>query len=96
MSTLEEKSARGAKATALLEDPIFREAVETVQAHIFDDFAKTDPADTGALQRRRIELQALAEVVRQIKSVIDTGKIAAAEIQRESLAQRTKRRFGIR
>lgn len=96
MSTLEEKSARGAKAAALLEDELFREAVGKVQQHIFDSFAATDPADTGAMLRLRLKLQCMADVVRELTEVANTGKIARHEIERETLAQKVKRRVGFR
>lgn len=94
--TLEEQTVRGAKAKALMEDPILRDAIERVQQHVFDEFARTDPADTGALQLRRLELKALADVVRMVKEVIDSGKIAAHSIEQETKLQKMQRRFGLR
>lgn len=94
--TLEEKAARGTKAQALLEDELFRDAIGKVQQHVFDQFAETDPADTGTLTRLRIKLQCIAEVVREMREVANTGKIAKHEIERESLAMKAKRRLGMR
>lgn len=94
--TLEEQAARGIKAQMLLEDELFREAIEKVQQGVFDNFAATDPADTGTMLRLRLKLQVVADVCREMKEVMNTGKIAKHEIERESWAAQAKRRLGIR
>lgn len=93
--TLEEKAARGVKARALLEDELLREAIGAVQQNVFDQFAATDPADTGTMQRLRIKLQVIADIVRQLTEVMNTGKIAKHEIEQESRAAKLRRRIGL-
>lgn len=93
--TLEEKAARGTKARLLLEDELFREAIGAVQQSVFDQFAATDPADTGTMQRLRLKLQVIADIVRDLTSVMNTGKIAAHQIEQESRAAKLRRRIGL-
>lgn len=91
--------SRGVKAKAILEDEMFREAVEAVQKSIFDEFAEIEPSDVAKLQVCRLRLNALAEVTRRLASVMNTGKLAEVEREREqTIAQRTAERLkrGIR
>ena len=97
--TLEQEMARGAQARAILEHDLFKEAVETVQKGILEAFASAEPADKDGLQLLRLRLKCLADVVRQIQTVMETGILAQEEAKRrqgiaEMAAQRLKR--GIR
>jgi hypothetical protein len=91
--TLEEESGRGAHARKILEDDLFKEAVAKVQQDVFDTFAKTDPKDDGELKIQRLRLKCLADVVRNLGDVMNTGKLAEKQIEEEvSLAQRVVER----
>lgn len=94
-STLARDVERGRRASILIEDPIFREAVTITQQKVFDDFSKTDPANVQELQKLRLKLQCHADMLREIHEVIRTGKIADHQLQESrSLFERMKR--GIR
>lgn len=94
-SSLAREVERGRRASILLEDPIFRDAVLKTQQQVFDDFAKCDPANVQELQRLRLKLQCHADILRDITEVIRTGKIADHQIKESaSLFERMKR--GIR
>ena len=91
--SLDLEVGRGARAKAILESDLYREAVAKVQADIFDCFAKTDPANLEELRIQRIRLKCLADINRELATVMNTGKLAEAEIkQKQGLAQRMKER----
>lgn len=75
------ETERGAKARIILENEIFREAIQKTQDNIVDAFTKADPGDTKGLQRIRLKLQVHAELVREIQKVMETGKIASTQLQ---------------
>lgn len=96
---MEADIARGQQARRILEDDLFKDAVAKVQQSVFDDFANTDPLEVEALRVQRIRLKCLADVVRELAAVMNTGKVAAAEVQRQqTLIDRAKERMkrGIR
>lgn len=91
--------ARGQKAKLILEDAIYKEAVEKVQQSIFDDFAATEPTKQDELLIHRLRLKALADVTRQLANVMNTGRLAEAQVEQEkSMAERmaSRLRAGIR
>jgi hypothetical protein len=97
--SLETDIARGQQARRILEDDLFKEAVAKVQQSVFDDFAQTDPLEVEALRVQRIRLKCLAEVVRELGAVMNTGKVAQAEVkQQQTLLDRARDRMkrGIR
>lgn len=87
--TAEDEVARGIRAAQIIEDPMFKEAVQKVQQKVFDEFAATDPKEKDLLQMHRLQLKALADVVRQLQSVIQTGQFAKAKIE-QGLKERLK------
>lgn len=96
---LETEVSRGTQARAILENDLFKEAVEKVQQDIFDKFASIDPSDKEGMVIQRLRLNALAEITRNLKDVLDTGILAEKQIEHEqTLAQRMKERVskGIR
>ena len=83
----------GAKAKAVMESEAFRDAVERVQARIRDQFAESDPMDVAKLQAIRYEQKALADVVRELKTSMDSGTMASMQIV--TLRDRAKKFFKI-
>lgn len=97
--TLTEESARGAQARAILEHDLFKEAVEKTQQDIFDKFASLDPADTEGMKIQRLRLKCLADVTRQLQTVMETGRLADEQMKHEqTLMERAAERVrrGIR
>lgn len=72
---------RGIQAKALIESPLFQEAIQKVQQGIFDDFAAVDPSDTDGMRIHRLRLKCLAEITRQLQTVAYTGQLAIEEQQ---------------
>lgn len=91
--TLEEEVGRGQEARRILESKMFKEAHDKVQQDILDSFGKTDPKDVEAMRVERIRLKCLADIVRQLAEVMNTGKLAAAQIERDrTLFEKAKER----
>lgn len=88
-----EKVARGERAQALLKDEIFAEAIEQVRAGIVTAWSNAPIRDKEGHHELKLMLKLLDDVVRNIESVIDNGKIAAETIRRESLADKIKSKF---
>lgn len=99
MDSLEIEVKRGVEAKQVIENPLFQEAISKVQEDIFEKFSSTDPVDLEGLRVQRIRLKCLAEITRNIQSVVETGFLAQEEIARQkSLADRAVDRMkkGIR
>jgi hypothetical protein len=80
---LEKDASHGAEAEAILNSPIFKSSLETVQQAIFDDFAKVDPKDTEELVILRLKLRCLADVMRDLTAVMRTGQLARAQLEQQ-------------
>lgn len=81
--SLEDEVARSVDARHVLNNYLFKEAVDKVQADIFDRFASSDPAAVMELQIQRLRLKALSDIVRQLQTVMETGELAKVEIERQ-------------
>ena len=93
---LERDASRGAEAQAILNSAIFRDACEKVQQGVFDAFAQIDPKDLAGLQEQRIKLRCLADVMRELQTVMQTGQLARAELEqaktlKERVVDKTRR-----
>lgn len=96
---LEADASRGANAKRILDDPLFKGAVERVQKDIYDRFCALEPSDLEGLRIQRLRQNALADVVRGLTSVMQTGRLAQEEINRkQTLVQKATERMarGIR
>ena len=97
--SLEIEVSRGTQARAILENELFKEAVEKTQQDIFDKFSSIDPLDKEGMVIQRLRLNCLAEITRNLKDVMETGLLAEKQIEHEqTLAQKVKERLqkGIR
>jgi hypothetical protein len=91
---IEQEIARGIEAKKILESPRFREAHEKVQQDIFDKFASTDPNDKDGMQVQRLRLNVLADILRNLAEVMNSGRLAEAKLEHErSLMQQAKDRL---
>ena len=80
---LEEDKNRGRQAKQLLEDPIFREAVDTVEKYLDAKILGCDPDNEKQTQRVVLAKQIMKGVIRTIETVIANG--AVAEIKMSEL-----------
>lgn len=97
--SLETEVSRGTQARQILENELFKEAVEKTQQDIFDKFSATDPTDKEGMVIQRLRLKCLADITRNLQDVMNTGILAEEQIEHErSMAQKLKGRMlrGIR
>lgn len=81
MADLNNELYRGEKAKAILESEIFKDTIAKIQQKAFDDFAECDPSDVDKLRECRLMLSANANFVRQLIVVMNTGKLAAVQLE---------------
>lgn len=74
---------RGKEAEYLLNHEIIREAFDTTRQGLIDAMAASPFGDEKTHNHLVIALQLLNKVERCIKSVADTGKLAAIQLERE-------------
>lgn len=97
--TLDQEVSRGVQARQILEDQLFQESVKVVQDDIFEKFSSADPSNLEELRIQRLRLKCLADITRQIQTVMETGYLAEQEIERQkTLTERSIERVrkGIR
>jgi succinylarginine dihydrolase len=80
--TKEERIRRGVNATGLLQDEVFKDAIRVVKEYHTSKFSRPDATDAEVLEARRMVL-ALTELVTQIVSFIEDGKIAKTAEEKE-------------
>lgn len=86
----EEEIRKAGKANEILENEIFREAVEGVQNALIIGIKGAAFKDTELVVRLSQELRALDGVLTNLRSMVETGQMAEAEIERRSLMDRIK------
>lgn len=82
--TPHEEMARGARAKALLEDEMFREAIDKVQAGIIASWKSSPVRDIDGQHELKLMLKLLSDLEGNIRQVMETGKLASIQIERES------------
>lgn len=80
---LYEDSQRGFEAEQLLENPIFKEALANVRAGIINAWAEAPLRDREGAHELKLMLKLLDDVALNIKRVVDTGKMAKIQLERE-------------
>lgn len=91
------ESERGNQAQHWLDDPMTKEAFETVRQGILQEWAKSPVIDKEGQHTLRLMLKLLDDVHANIQQVALTGELARiqikAEKERATLAQRAKQFF---
>lgn len=75
-----EARARGDRAKRLIEDDLFIEAEQKLRASILLAFERSRPEDHEARERAYLEINILNRLIGDLKSLIDSGKLAARNI----------------
>lgn len=78
--SLEEDAKRGARARALLEDPIFVEAFEALTARYYEAWRATQPGDEAARERLFTLSTALGDVRGHFEQVAENGDLAERQL----------------
>lgn len=81
---LREEAYRGEKAKAILESEVFKDSMTKLQQSIFDRFAETAPSDTQGLLECRLMLKLHADFVRELVSVLNSGKLASFQLRKDN------------
>ena len=74
---------RAQQAKFLLENPVYTESVETVRNAIIKGWENAPIRDTEAQHELKLMLKLLNDLELNIKRVVDTGKLAQIEIERQ-------------
>ena len=96
LAQLDDEIRRKADADIILNSPLHKEAWNVIEMHLFDQFSKTkhDQADEREALYR--ELKGLKRVKKYYESILNTGKLAEAELTRlQTLKNATKRVIGM-
>ena len=74
---------RALQAKQLLENPIYAESMDIVRNAILTGWENSPIRDTEGQHELRLMLKLLNDLQNNIKRVVDTGKIAEINIERE-------------
>lgn len=72
---------RATRAKQILEDELFKAAVDAVRAKLHDGFAKSRIDDDGLRKQARIGLSLLDTILNDLDYHIQTGKLAKASLE---------------
>ena len=70
---------RGEQASVVLENPLFKEAIDKVRQGIIDSMSRSPLGDAETHNRLVIAMQLLNQIEKQLKDVIATGKMSAMQ-----------------
>lgn len=83
--TADEEIRRGEQARLLLENEIFKETFESVESGIINAWRNSPIRDHDGHHELRLMLKLLTDVRRNVETVMQTGKMAKIQIERESM-----------
>ena len=83
---------RAEEAERLMNEPLLKEAFQTIEAAIVERMKRADVGDAKQHQDLIVTLQLLGKVKQHIKTVIDTGKMARVEEEKKSWVDKLRRR----
>lgn len=86
---------RGAKAKALLEDPLLVEAFAELDAQYMTAWRATHALDTQAREKLHLAVNVLAKVKDHLTAVAASGSLAKKELEQLTAEAERKKRFRI-
>jgi hypothetical protein len=90
MKTQDEEIREARRAEALVNDPLFKQAMDGIESTIIDRMRKVPIGDIDTQHELVLTLQLLGSLRQSFNAMIQTGKMA--EIQKDqSIAQKVKR-----
>ena len=95
MMNVYEEDARGKQAADLLENSLFREAVDTLRQSLVDKWLSSPVRDIEGQHELRLMTKLLGDIEMYIANIAKTGKMAAIQLEQEQKVQKL-RKFGIR
>ena len=94
--TLDEERVRGEHARRLMSDPMLVEAFDTVEKTIRDAWAGSGEQQERERERLWLMLKLLGRVQGHLKTALETGKLAATQLDIEERREERKRRHSTR
>jgi hypothetical protein len=91
--TPEQEMQAGTQAKAIYESEPFQNSIESVRKGILDKWTKSPIADRDGQHELRLMYKLLDDVVLNIKSVIDSGKLAEHTILQDKKMEEAKRKW---
>tara|TARA_R100001015_G_scaffold18486_2_gene11764 strand:- start:10007 stop:10264 length:258 start_codon:yes stop_codon:yes gene_type:complete len=85
MTNREEEKIRGQQAKELLENPIFKEAVQKVSEELDLEWISSPVRDTEGREKIYMMKRMLNVLLVQIKSVVETGQLATKQTDKQEL-----------
>jgi len=82
---LRDEVARGVQAEAILRNPIFDEAFETLLTHYNNELLNSLPSEKEKREQCYYAINMLQKVQDEITSIMQTGKMASKELGEDSL-----------
>ncbi len=86
---------RGTRAKAILEDDLFKEAIQATEKALIEFWLSTPAKDTDARERIWQAVQTNRKYPNFLLSVMNNGKVAEAELKQLTQEAERKKRFGI-
>ena len=83
MTDREEEKIRGQQAKELLENPIFKEAVQKVSEELDLEWISSPVRDTEGREKIYMMKRMLNVLLVQIKSVVETGQLATKQTDKQ-------------
>lgn len=90
----EEELRRGVLAESLLGNELYKESWQEVRSAIIQAWEKAPIRDKEGQNELKLMLKLLTDVKKNVEQVVSTGKMAKIQIERETLLDKAKRRFG--
>ena len=91
--TPDEELRRGELARQVIENEIYAEAWQSVRDGIISAWESAPIRDKEGQNELKLMLKLLTDVRRNIETVMNTGKMAAVQIERESMFKRAVNRM---
>lgn len=88
------EAARGQEARDLIENTIYRDAFETVEASILEKWKDCPVKDVDSQHELKQMFHVLSEVRRYIQTVAETGKMAQIQLESDGKIKKLARRVG--
>lgn len=90
---LSEEQRRGELAADVLENPLYREAFDSVRAGIIHAWETAPIRDKEGQGELKLMLKLLTDVQRNLETTMQTGKMAKIQIEREGWYVRARNQF---
>lgn len=78
-----EESNRGHEARRILDNPLFREAIDTLREGIIGKWRAAPIRDREGMHELKLMDKLLTDIEGYLRSVLDTGKMADIQLEKE-------------